>query len=265
MQYTAGIGRTAAALVTAAAAAALMTGCTPAGDDGASDAPSTPPAASGPAKPTATAGSTAGSTGGSTGGSGGSTGGSTSGGSAGTSGGSSDGGSTSGGSTGGTGGTGGSGGTGGTGGGAKPCGVDDIEVSEARQAENRPDGTGTGAAIVSVTNTSSHTCTLRGFPTVAGAGNGSPDKNRPLAVTRSGTAAKVPLAPGGSAWTKLTFVQVQGEADGYCVSGATPSSYPTIVLGVPDAGKHQIAMVDGVFAECDDTVTVTAFSSVKPS
>ncbi|MFJ5549454.1 DUF4232 domain-containing protein [Streptomyces sp. NPDC093225] len=255
MQYTAGTGRTAAALVTAAAAAALMTGCTPAGDDGASDAASTPPAASGPAKPTAT--------GGSTGGSGGSTGGSTSGGSAGTSGGSSSGSSSGGSTTGGS--TGGTGGTGGTGDAAKPCTMDDIKVSEARQAENRPVGTGTGAAIVSVTNASSHTCTLRGFPTVAGAGNGSPDKNRPLAVTQSGTAAKVPLSPGGSAWTKLTFVQVQGEADGYCVSGATPSSYPTIVLGVPDAGKHQIAMVDGVFAECDDTVTVTAFSSVKPS
>jgi hypothetical protein len=259
MQYTAGIGRTAAALVTAAAAAALVTGCTPAGDDGASGSPSTPPAASGPAKPTATGGAT---------GSGGSTGGSTSGGTAGRtsggsggSGGSTGGGSTSGGSTGGTGGT---GSTGGSGGADTPCTIEDIKVSPARQAEDRPAGTGTGAAIVSVTNTSSHSCSLRGYPTVAGAGNGSPEKNRPLAVTWKGSSTLVPMAPGARAWTKLTFVQVQGEADGYCESKAVPSSFPTIVLGVPNAGKHQIALVDGVFAECDDTVTVTAFSAVEP-
>ncbi|MFJ3877752.1 DUF4232 domain-containing protein [Streptomyces sp. NPDC090077] len=237
MQYTAGPRRTAAALVAAAAATVLMTGCGPA-DDGAAGTPSAPPAASVPAKPTPTGGSSGGGTGGGTGGSA----------------------------------TGGGGGTVPTpsasapgGGGAKPCTTDEVKVSDAEQAAVRPPGTGTGAAIVSVTNTSKHACTVNGFPTVAGAGNGSPGKNVPLAVTPSGKASAVALAPGARAWTKLTFVNVQGEADGYCVSGATPASFPTMVIGVPGAGAHQIAMTDGVFAECDNKATVTAFSAVKPS
>ncbi|MFD4245395.1 DUF4232 domain-containing protein [Streptomyces sp. NPDC058525] len=229
MQYTTAVGRSAAALVAAVAVTALMAGCTPAGDEGAIPDPSSPtPTAAPTATPTAAPTPTGGaSVGGGTGGSG-------------------------------TGGI-------GTGGGAKACTIDQIEVSEARQAEVRPPGTGTGAAIVSVTNTSTRPCTLRGFPTVAGAGHGSPDKNHPLTVTHSGPAATVSLAPGGRAWTKLTFVNVQGEADGYCASGATPAAFPTLVLGVPGAGSHQIAMDDGVFAECDDKATVTAFSSAQPS
>ncbi|MGR4880189.1 DUF4232 domain-containing protein [Streptomyces sp. LARHCF249] len=225
MQYTAGIGRTAAALVSAVAVTALMAGCTPVGDDGAIAEPSAPPAASESPKPTPKP--TPSPTGGTSSGGGGT--------------------------------------SGGAGGGTKACAIDQIKVSEAHQADVRPPGTGTGAAIVSVTNTSTKPCTLHGFPTVAGAGNGSPDKNVPLVVTHSGSASTVALAPGARAWTKLTFVNVQGEADGYCVSGATPSSFPTLVLGVPGAGKHQIAMDDGVFAECDDKATVTAFSSAKPS
>ncbi|MFG2988100.1 DUF4232 domain-containing protein [Streptomyces sp. NPDC048257] len=238
MQYTAGIGRTAAALATALAAAALMTGCTPTGVDGGAVGPSTPPADSRPAEPTPTGGAKGGTTSG--GGSGGSTGGASS----------------SGGSS--------SGGTGGVT--KKPCTGDAIEVSEAHQADVRPPGTGTGAAVVSVANTSASSCTVHGYPTVAAAGNGSPEKNRPLATTHTGpAAADVLLAPGARAWTKLTFVQVQGEADGYCASGATPAAYPTLVIGVLGAGRHQIAMDDGVFAFCDDQVTVTAWSSVKPS
>ncbi|MFJ7265538.1 DUF4232 domain-containing protein [Streptomyces sp. NPDC099050] len=237
MQHTAGIGRTAAALATVLAAAALMTGCTPTGDGGeaAPAAPSAPGAASRPAEATPGGGDKGGTT------SGGGSGGSTAGGSS-------------------------SGGTGGTGGGTqKPCVVDDIKVSEAHQADVRPSGTGTGAAVVSVTNTSAAPCKVYGYPTVAAAGNGSPEKNKPLATTQTGpAAASVMLAPGARAWTKLTFVQVQGEADGYCASGATPGSYPTLVIGVLGAGKHQIAMDDGVFAFCDDKVTVTAWSSVRP-
>ncbi|MEU3726492.1 DUF4232 domain-containing protein, partial [Streptomyces sp. NPDC031705] len=141
----------------------------------------------------------------------------------------------------------------------------ELKVSDAEQAAVRPPGTGTGAAVVAVTNTSKHACTLNGFPTVAGAGNGAPGKNLPLATTHSGTASTVPLAPGARAWTKLTFVNVQGEADGYCVSGATPASFPTLVVGVPGAGSHQIAMTDGTFALCDNKATVTAFSAAKPS
>lgn len=238
MQYTAGIGRTAAALATALAAAALMTGCTPTGDSGGgAGGPSTPTATSRPADPAATGGDKGGTTSG--GGSAGSTGGA----------------SPSAGSSGGTGGA-----------TKKPCTVDDIEVSPAHQADVRPPGTGTGAAVVSVTNTSASPCKVYGYPTVAAAGNGSPEKNKPLATTHTGPdATNVTLAPGARAWTKLTFVQVQGEADGYCKSGATPDSYPTVVIGVLGAGKHQIALDDGVFAFCDGKVTVTAWSSVKPA
>ncbi len=236
MQYTTGVRRSAAVMVTAMAVTALMAGCTPVGDDGAIPTPSAPPASSEPAEPTPAATPTP--TGGASPGGGGTGGGGTGGG--GTSG-------------------------GGTGGGTKACAIDQIKVSEAHQADVRPPGTGTGAAIVSVTNTSKQLCTLRGFPTVAGAGHGSPDKNLPLTVTHSGSASTVPLAPGARAWTKLTFVNVQGEADGYCASGATPASFPTLVLGVPGAGAHQIAMDDGVFAACDDKATVTAFSPTRPS
>ncbi|MFJ1604016.1 DUF4232 domain-containing protein [Streptomyces sp. NPDC088253] len=148
--------------------------------------------------------------------------------------------------------------------GAKACGLPDLKAA-MYQAAVRPDGTGTGAAIVEFTNVSGKACTVQGYPTVAGAGNGSPEKNRPLKVTTTGGVSTVKIAPGGKAWTKLTFVQVQGEADGYCKSGATPASYPTLVVGVPGAGAHQVALTDGVIAECDDTVTVTALSAAKPS
>ncbi|WP_406362445.1 DUF4232 domain-containing protein [Streptomyces sp. NBC_00715] len=134
-----------------------------------------------------------------------------------------------------------------------------------RQADVRPDGTGTGAAVVEFTNTSGASCSLQGHPTVAGAANGSPDKGRPLAVTPTGTAARVVLAPGGKAWIKLTFKQVQGEGDGYCASGADPATYPTLVMGLPGAGAHQVALDDGVVAECDDTVTATPVTATKPS
>lgn len=71
--------------------------------------------------------------------------------------------------------------------------------------------------------------------------------------------------PRGKAWVKLTFVQVQGEGDGYCASGADPVGYPTVVVGLPGSGRHQVALDDGQFAECDNKVTVTAVSAVRPS
>ncbi|MFJ8107244.1 DUF4232 domain-containing protein [Streptomyces sp. NPDC096132] len=148
--------------------------------------------------------------------------------------------------------------------GAPTCSVEDLEAT-ARQAAERPAGTGTGAAIVEFVNVSGASCVLKGHPTVAGAGNGSPERNHPLKVTPTGTATPVTVAPDGKAWVKLTFVQVQGEADGYCASGADPVSYPTIVVGLPGSGAHQVALDDGVFAECDDTVTVTPVSAVEPA
>ncbi|MEU8034123.1 DUF4232 domain-containing protein [Streptomyces sp. NPDC049099] len=135
----------------------------------------------------------------------------------------------------------------------------------AYQAADRPVGTGTGAAVVEFTNVSGHACVLRGHPTVAGAGNGSPEHNSPLKVTPTGTASAVRLAPGGKAWVKLTFHQVQGEADGYCKSGATPVVYPTLVVGLPGSGAHQVALNDGEFAECDNVVLATAVTAAKPA
>lgn len=144
------------------------------------------------------------------------------------------------------------------------CRASALQVS-ARQAAHPPVGTGTGAAVVKFTNVSGRTCVLKGHPTVAGAGNGSPAHNTPLKVTRTGRATAVKLRPHGKAWVKLTFVQVQGEGDGYCKSGKTPKTYPTMVIGLPRSGKHQVALNDGVWAECDDKVTVTPVSAVKPS
>jgi hypothetical protein len=148
---------------------------------------------------------------------------------------------------------------------AHPCTAAVLKVSPAHQAAHRPAGTGTGAAIVAFTNTGRTACTLKGFPTVAGAANGSPQLNVPLKVRHSGTASAVRLAHGGRTWVKLTFVQVQGEADGYCVSGSAPVVYPTLVIGLPGAGKHQTALDDGEFAECDGTVTVTALTARNPT
>ncbi|MFI5798376.1 DUF4232 domain-containing protein [Streptomyces sp. NPDC051677] len=144
------------------------------------------------------------------------------------------------------------------------CSAGSLEVA-ARQAADRPAGTGTGAAVVRFTNVSAKPCVLKGHPSVAGAGNGSPEHNSPLTVTPTGSASPVTVAPGGRAWVKLTFVQVQGEADGYCASGAEPVVYPTIVVGLPGSGAYQVALEDGQFAECDNKVTVTAVSAVEPS
>ncbi|MGW3291628.1 DUF4232 domain-containing protein [Streptomyces sp. NPDC001002] len=150
------------------------------------------------------------------------------------------------------------------GGSAPTCSAGSLKAT-ARQAAARPAGTGTGAAIVEFTNVSAQTCVLTGHPTVAGAGNGSPEMNVPLTVKPTGAATSVKVTPGGKAWVKLTFVQVQGEADGYCVSGSAPVLYPTMVVRLPGSGAHQVALDDGQFAECDDTVTVTAVAAVQPS
>lgn len=51
MQYTAGVGRTAAVLAAAVTVAAMMTGCTPTGEDGAVAKPSSPGSVSAPPTP----------------------------------------------------------------------------------------------------------------------------------------------------------------------------------------------------------------------
>ncbi|WP_413254661.1 DUF4232 domain-containing protein [Streptomyces pseudovenezuelae] len=151
-----------------------------------------------------------------------------------------------------------------SGGSAATCAASSLKAT-ARQAAVRPAGTGTGAAVVEFTNVSGRTCVLKGHPTAAGAGNGSPEMNVPLTVKPTGAATSVTVAPGGKAWVKLTFVQVQGEGDGYCVSGSAPVLYPTMVVQLPSSGAHQVVLDDGQFAECDDTVTVTAVTAIKPS
>ncbi|MGQ4431408.1 MULTISPECIES: DUF4232 domain-containing protein [unclassified Streptomyces] len=155
-------------------------------------------------------------------------------------------------------------GSGSNGGAAKACSPDSLKAS-AYQAADRPAGTGTGAAIVRFTNAGAKSCVLQGHPTVAGAANGSPELNVPLTVTPVGPASPVKLAPGAQAWLKLTFVQVQGEGDGYCTSGSAPVLYPMMVIGLPGSGAHQVALDDGQFAECDGTLTATAVTAAKPS
>ncbi|MFF3917529.1 DUF4232 domain-containing protein [Streptomyces sp. NPDC001852] len=147
---------------------------------------------------------------------------------------------------------------------ASRCPVSAVRATALQGPDNRV-GTGTGTALIEFTNVSGHACVLQGHPSVAGAGNGSPEHNRPLKVTPTGLASPVRLAPGGTAWVKLTFVQVEGEGDGYCVSGAKPAVYPTLVVGLSGSGAHQVALSDGEFAECDNTVTATAVSAAKPA
>ncbi len=104
-------------------------------------------------------------------------------------------------------------------------------------------------------------CQLQGFPTVALAGQGSPDHNKPLRVVPQGRARPVLLSQGGSASTVLTFTPVLGEADGFCASGADPTVAPSLVIGVAGTG-FQVAPSDGgQFALCGDTVHATAFAS----
>ncbi|MFD6468107.1 DUF4232 domain-containing protein [Streptomyces goshikiensis] len=114
---------------------------------------------------------------------------------------------------------------------------------------------------VTVVNKGSKPCTLSGFPTVALAGQGSPDRNKPLSVARQGSAKPVQLAPGGRAVTTITFTPVLGEADGYCASGAKPTVAPTMVLGIAGT-RTQVAPNDGgEFALCGGMVTASAFRS----
>lgn len=119
--------------------------------------------------------------------------------------------------------------------------------------------TGSSEVRVTVINESSTPCVLTGYPGVALAGLGSPDRNKPLGAVHRGTAGPVQLPVGGRASAELTFTPVLGEAGGYCVSGAPPSVAPSIVLFVAGGG-YQLGPDDGGdFALCGNTVQVTAF------
>ncbi|MER5929251.1 DUF4232 domain-containing protein [Streptomyces sp. NPDC002054] len=133
-----------------------------------------------------------------------------------------------------------------------PCTSSQLVADSAERA-------GAAGVRVTVTNDGPRACELRGFPTVALAGQGSPDRNKPLDVRRQGMARTVQLPVGGTASTQLTFTPVLGEADGYCASGADPVVAPSIVVGVA-GGKLQLGVADGGdFALCGNTVRATAF------
>ncbi|QES47898.1 Tat pathway signal sequence domain protein [Streptomyces venezuelae] len=133
-----------------------------------------------------------------------------------------------------------------------PCRSSQLVADSAERA-------GATQVRVTVTNDGPRACELRGFPTVALAGQGSPDRNKPLDVRRQGMARTVRLPVGGTATTQLTFTPVLGEADGYCASGADPVVAPSIVVGV-GGGQLQLGVADGGdFALCGNSVRATAF------
>ncbi|MCX5214853.1 DUF4232 domain-containing protein [Kitasatospora sp. NBC_00240] len=138
------------------------------------------------------------------------------------------------------------------------CADADLKASAARDVEPSP--VGSYVVTVEFTNVGGHACGVKGFPTVAGAGQGSPDKSLPLQVQQVGPAVAVQLLPGAKMFTTLGLKPVLGEADGYCPSGATPFAPPSLVLGVPEAGKYQVGREGGgLFAQCDNKLTATAF------
>ncbi|MDA5284857.1 DUF4232 domain-containing protein [Streptomyces sp. NPDC054904] len=124
---------------------------------------------------------------------------------------------------------------------------------------NSAERVGASAVRITVINDGPKPCVLRVFPTVALAGQGSPDKNKPLGVVREGQARPVTLPVGGRATTQITFTPVLGEADGYCKSGATPTVAPSIVLGVGGGGLQLSPADGGDFALCGTSVRATAF------
>ncbi|MEW2416571.1 DUF4232 domain-containing protein [Streptomyces sp. NPDC046866] len=116
---------------------------------------------------------------------------------------------------------------------------------------------------ITVVNEGPKPCVLTGHPTVALAALGSPDRNKPLAVTREGTARPVLLRAGGTAETRVSFTPVLGEAEGYCASGARPAVAPSLVVGIA-ATRFQLAPDDGgEFALCGTAMRATAFRAAS--
>ncbi|MEY9871368.1 hypothetical protein ABH931_000833 [Streptacidiphilus sp. MAP12-33] len=142
------------------------------------------------------------------------------------------------------------------------CAIADVTAAPAEPQPSNA-ATSTFDEDVKLTNSGHSACELKGFPTVAVAGEGDPTRNRPLKVTARGAAHAIRLAPGQSAWLRLSFRVVMGEADGYCASGATPTSAPTLVVGLGNGGL-QIESANGGFAECDDVVWASSFQTSHP-
>ncbi|MET7479400.1 DUF4232 domain-containing protein [Streptomyces sp. NPDC005648] len=133
--------------------------------------------------------------------------------------------STSGGGTGGStsGGTGGTGGTSTTAGASSRC-----HTSELRATVGRNDpGAGQENFPIVLTNASSRTCTVRGYPGAAFV-DGSGKQLGPDPKRESGsTPTTVTLAPGRSAWAGLTFSNPE-------VSGAHPATPAALLVTPPD-------------------------------
>ncbi|MEW2136352.1 DUF4232 domain-containing protein [Streptomyces sp. NPDC005409] len=143
---------------------------------------------------------------------------------------------------------------------AAPCTKEQLTADGARRVDGR-------RVRITLINDGPAPCVLKGFPTVALAGQGSPDRNKPLHVVGQGPAPAVTLAVGGRAATELAFTPVLGEAGGYCASGAEPTVVPSLVVGVGGAGRggSQLAPDDGgQFALCGATVHATAFHGNGP-
>ncbi|MER7735670.1 DUF4232 domain-containing protein [Streptomyces erythrochromogenes] len=118
---------------------------------------------------------------------------------------------------------------------------------------------GVDTVRVTVVNEGPAPCVVRGYPAVALAGQGSPGRARALVVAGEGPVYPVVLGVGGAAQSRITFVPVLGEADGYCASGAEPFAAPSMVIGVAGA-RLQVAPDDGGnFAVCGTLVRATAF------
>ncbi|MFJ8359826.1 DUF4232 domain-containing protein [Streptomyces sp. NPDC093984] len=133
-----------------------------------------------------------------------------------------------------------------------PCTSAQLVASSAQRLAS-------GQVVVTVVNHGSRPCVLKGYPTVALAGMGSPERNKPLQVVRQGASKPVTLAVGGRASTQLTFTPVLGEASGYCASGAAPFVAPSIVVGVAGGGRQLAPDDGGDFALCGTSVRATAF------
>ena len=109
---------------------------------------------------------------------------------------------------------------GGTGGGR--CHTSELRATVGR---NNP-GAGQENFPVVLTNTSSRTCTVRGYPGAAFV-NGSGTQLGPDPKRSSGTPATVTLRPGRSAWAGLTFSNPE-------ISGARTATPTSLLVTPPD-------------------------------
>jgi hypothetical protein len=99
----------------------------------------------------------------------------------------------------------------------------------ASLGSNNP-GAGQENFPIVLTNTSSHTCTLRGYPGVAFV-DGSGKQLGPDPVRSEATKQTVTLTPGDSAWAGLSFSNPE-------VSGAQATTPATLVVTPPDEEDH---------------------------